>query len=273
MHHWSTALALGVVAALPGNGTGPLRSTPQATHTILAVFAHPDDEVVVAPLLARYAREGVDIYLAIATDGRAGTHPGSTIPAGDSLATVRAGEARCAAERLGIHPPTLLGFPDGELASMENLGALHEKLVRLFADVNPEVVITWGPGGGYGHPDHRMVSDVVTEIFQTGAEGSRRLYYAATPSYDPDQLPAVTSWVANWLRQAMHQTAKQYLPVQIPFPDTDAQTAHSALACHQSQYTPEEVDEIFSLLSRIYDGKVYLRPWLGGAGVVTGLFE
>jgi len=228
--------------------------------------------VVVSPLLARYAREGVDVYLAIATDGRAGTRPGSTIPAGDSLATVRAGEARCAAERLGIHPPILLGFPDGELASMENLGALHEKLVQLFADVNPDVVITWGPGGGYGHPDHRLVGDVAAEIFQTGTEGSRQLYHAATPSYDPDQLPTVTSWVANWLRQAMHQTAKQYLPVRIPYTEEDLQTAHSALACHQSQYTPEEVDEIFALVGSIYGGIVYLRPWLGGEGIVTDLF-
>ena len=48
-----------------------------ATHTLVALFAHPDDEVAVAPLLARYAREGVQIYEIYVTGGEAGAGPGS----------------------------------------------------------------------------------------------------------------------------------------------------------------------------------------------------
>lgn len=62
-----------------GGPASPVRS-------LVAVFAHPDDETHVAPLLARYAREGARILLVIATDGRRGANRHAGIPAGDSLA-------------------------------------------------------------------------------------------------------------------------------------------------------------------------------------------
>src|SRR4029077_18340699 len=82
-----------------------------ASRTLVAVFAHGDDEGAAAPILARYAREGVQVYLIIATDGaQGGSH--TSIPRGPELARVRSEEARCAADALGIHAPILLGFPD-----------------------------------------------------------------------------------------------------------------------------------------------------------------
>jgi hypothetical protein len=112
-------LLLGGVSLPPGTAAQAGR------HKLVAVFAHPDDERIVGPLLARYAREGHDMYLVIATDGRKGVREHAGIPAGDSLAHVRAGEARCAARELGIHPPTLLGFEDAGLASFESLEGLR----------------------------------------------------------------------------------------------------------------------------------------------------
>ena len=48
-------------------------TTPaQAPRTLVAVWAHADDEGPVAPILARYAREGVQVYMIIATDGAQG---------------------------------------------------------------------------------------------------------------------------------------------------------------------------------------------------------
>src|SRR5512146_1346015 len=83
--------ALSLAAALTARA-----AAQQPPKTILAVFAHPDDERIVGPLLAGYARSGVRTLLVIATDGRKGVTPHAHIPAGDSLARVRAGEARCA---------------------------------------------------------------------------------------------------------------------------------------------------------------------------------
>ena len=64
---------------------------PNAIQRLMAIFSHPDDETVVAPILARYAREGTEVTLVIATDGRYGTNPWG-LPPGDELAAARAEE-------------------------------------------------------------------------------------------------------------------------------------------------------------------------------------
>jgi len=89
--------------------------------TLAVVVAHADDEAPVAPVLARYAREGVKVYLIIASNGVAGVGQQGFIPRpevtvqGDDLIRQRAEEARCATQAISIQPPILLGFPDGKL--------------------------------------------------------------------------------------------------------------------------------------------------------------
>ena len=83
---------------------------------IMAVFAHADDEMVISPLLARYAREGHTVYLVIATKGELGVTRHANIPKGDSLALRRIVEASCAGKALGISEPIHLGLGDGSLA-------------------------------------------------------------------------------------------------------------------------------------------------------------
>ena len=101
-----------------------------AANTLAVVLAHADDESVVGPVLARYAREGVQVYLIIATDGARGFGPdrsssGQAVDSKD-LAVVRANEARCAARKLGARPPILLEFPDGKLGDYsEDKGLLY----------------------------------------------------------------------------------------------------------------------------------------------------
>ena len=106
-----------------------------ASKTLVAVFAHADDEGVAAPVLARYAREGAAVYLIIATDGaQGGSH--TSIPRGAELARVRGEEARCAADALGIRAPILLGFPDAHLGSyMEDPARLFQLTARLQAEL------------------------------------------------------------------------------------------------------------------------------------------
>src|SRR5258708_20541368 len=100
-------------------GCRPRGLDPQPK-TILAVFAHPDDEIFVGPLLAHYARRGARIHLVIVTDGEKGGSPRAGVPAGPELARVRAAEARCSCQELGIEAPELLGFKDGELGRLRN---------------------------------------------------------------------------------------------------------------------------------------------------------
>ena len=65
-----------VIALLSACAPGSARvaAAPTSPRTLVAVFAHPHDETLVAPALVRYAREGVRVFLVIATDGRRGAN-------------------------------------------------------------------------------------------------------------------------------------------------------------------------------------------------------
>src|SRR6476660_1048382 len=87
----------------------PLSAQAQTRRPIVAVFAHPDDERVIGPLLSRLAREGRETHLVIATDGAKGVRDFAKIPAGPELAAARTKEANCAAKRLGVRQLHQLG--------------------------------------------------------------------------------------------------------------------------------------------------------------------
>jgi len=155
-------------------------------------MAHADDETAAGPALARYAREGVQVHLIIATDGSGGSGSQTYLqrtedgPVGDALVKARAEEARCAASALGAREPVLLGFPDGKLGDYLGdralLGRLTDQIAKAISDLHPDVVITWGPDGSTGHPDHRLVSDLATQLQRFGAPGMPdRLFYMYLP--------------------------------------------------------------------------------------------
>lgn len=235
--------------------------------TILAVFAHPDDEFTVAPVLARYAREGAVVYLAIATDGSRGVQPHAGIPPGAPLAKARADEARCAAEVLGIQPPILFGLEDGGLAEWDNLvghcetpecepGRLTGEILRLFHELRPDAVITWGPDGGYGHADHRLISAVTTEVFQEGGEGwPANLYYVGIPASRISDAP-------DWPGPPLLGVEQQLLTVQVPYADEHAEIAERALQCHGSQFTAEGMAATASIFRHVNQGRIYFRPFV-----------
>jgi LmbE family N-acetylglucosaminyl deacetylase len=242
-----------------------MTSTTPATavRTLVAVVAHPDDETIVSPVLARYAREGARVYVIVATDGRKGVSKHAGIPAGDSLATVRAGEARCSARELGIQPPILVGLEDAGLAVIspwpgEPLDRLSKRLVTAFSELHPDAVITWGPEGGYGHADHRLVGDVVTQVFQAGAVPSTvRLYF---PGFTADRVENSPRWFGFHL----YPTAPALLTANVRFEDRDRAAARRALGCHRSQATTEEMDESFAALEHLWQGHVGFQQWRGG---------
>src|SRR3954469_140055 len=140
----------------------PRAAVAQSTRPILAVFAHPDDERVIGPLPSRLAREGRETRLVIATDGSQGVTAFAGIAAGPPLAAARLEEANCAAKRLGGRALHLLGLPDGGLAKFDVLARLRRSLAAIVDSIRPAAIITFGPEGGTGHPDHRLVRGVMT---------------------------------------------------------------------------------------------------------------
>lgn len=223
---------------------------------VLAVFAHPDDERVIGPLLSKLAREGRETHLVIATDGSQGVRDYAHIPAGPELAAARTKEATCAATRLGVRKLHLLGLPDGGLASFEVLGKLRTALAAIIDSVKPSVIITFGPEGGTGHPDHRLVGNVTSQIIESDDRYSNiDLLYASLPTERLRTAPAAEPTVNGM--------ATSLLTVRVPFEPQDLVAGREEFACHKSQYTPEEMAKVNAYLAHTWDGKVWMRPWNG----------
>jgi LmbE family N-acetylglucosaminyl deacetylase len=146
--------------------------------TLLGVFAHPDDESFgPGGTLARYAAEGAAVDIIIATDGIAGSVEASTTLADhETLAQVRSAELANAAVALGVRSIWSLPYRDsGMRHTPENdhpdaliqqpLAGLVNDLALYITRLQPQVIITHDPWGGYGHPDHIRVCEAVTAAF------------------------------------------------------------------------------------------------------------
>lgn len=126
------------------------------------------------------------MYLVTATRGEAGeiARPGLATPA--NLPAVREAELRCACQSYGIHPPIFLDYQDGQLPIVRQ-GQAVGKLVRIIRQLRPQVMITFGPEGIYGHYDHLAVHRWASAAYEL----------AADPDCFPDCAPANRTWSAS----------------------------------------------------------------------------
>src|SRR5436305_7123917 len=130
---------------------------------LLGVLAHPDDESLgFGGTFARYASEGIETYLVTATRGERGRF-GPRGERGDPVEVggVREAELRAAAAVLGIREVSVLGFPDSAVDEVPAATAIGE-IVRHIRRIQPNVIVTFGPEGAYGHPDHIAISQFTT---------------------------------------------------------------------------------------------------------------
>jgi len=252
---WKVLFALLVVSALTAAGA--------EKHTILAVFAHPDDETTISPLLAKYAAEGHDVYLATVTSGQIGVS-NTDIPAGPQLGAAREKELRCAAARLGIHEPFLLQFQDGDIAKSEALGPMIARLREIVNKVKPDVIITFGPEGVSGHPDHRIVGAAASEVFQWREKldwKPQKLYYVVLPASlmppDPGKVGLAPQSAA---------VSDEFVTTVVDGGDYMDQT-FQAMQCHVTQWAPvERMKGMFEARKNAIGGKVFLRQALPAPG-------
>jgi LmbE family N-acetylglucosaminyl deacetylase len=128
--------------------------------TTVAVWAHPDDETYLAGgLLAALRDAGQRVLCVTATRGDAGNglHDGGSAAARSALGDLRASELEAALDVLGIGEHRWLDYVDGECATVD-VDEAAERLVNLFDEVQPQTVVSFGPDGYTGHPDHRAVA-------------------------------------------------------------------------------------------------------------------
>ena len=226
----------------------------------MAVFAHPDDETLVAPVLARYARDGARVVLVIATDGRRGAAAWTGVRAADSR------EAEQTTRRFF----RALGFPDAGLSDFapwpgKRLDTLAVRIDSILRAVRPDVVVTWGPDGGYGHADHRLTGQAVTQVFQAGkVPNNVAVFFPGFPETRTAQAPP-------WYGQHLHPVSATLLTATVSFTAADREAALKSIACHWSQATAEEQAQNRAALDFLWQGTVTFQQW-GRGSRRTSLF-
>lgn len=147
----------------------------QSLGTILGVWAHPDDETYLsAGLMAAAAQNGQQVVVVSATAGEHGTDDPISWPP-ERLASVRRWEAAAAMSVLGVQDHRWLGLGDGTLADHRPEDGA-ERIAEIIVDVDPDTIVTFGPDGMTGHPDHRTISSWVTEAHRSTGGRARILH-------------------------------------------------------------------------------------------------
>ena len=244
-------LIAALAATLALAGPAQAQDQPQM---VLAVFAHPDDELVVAPALAALARQGARVTVIHATDGDQG--PGVTdLPRGEQLGQVRKMEAACALDALGVTSRAAFNLGDGQLGvAAHRDGSPARRLADDLASYlgQADLVITWGPDGGYGHADHRMVSAVVTQLVQAIAADDRpTLLYPGIRAGSLPPVPEMQAWAV---------TDPALLTEKITYSTSDLAATRTAAQCHKSQFDDRQRAGLADMFDQtIWQGAVHFR--------------
>ena len=209
--------------------------------TLMAVLAHPDDESLgVGGTLAKYASEGIETFLVTATRGESGRYRGHRDdehhPGAQKLGEIREAELRQAAAVLGIRELALLDYKDQQLDRANPPEAI-EQIVSHLQRLRPDVVLTFGPDGAYGHPDHIAISQFATAAVTAAGDLVKKLYYLAWPA---------STWRAyEYVFKKLTATVDGVERQAVPWPDWAITTAidtrdvwptvWKAVCCHDSQ--------------------------------------
>ena len=145
-----------------------------ALGTVLAVWAHPDDEAYLcAGLMALARRAGQRVVCVTATPGEHGTSDPEAWPPA-RLAALRTTEMAAAMAALGVDEHRWLGFEDGTLAAVDPAHGTA-LIAGLLDEVRPDTVVSFGPDGMTGHPDHQAIAGWVEQAWRGREDGSRLL--------------------------------------------------------------------------------------------------
>jgi LmbE family N-acetylglucosaminyl deacetylase len=155
------------------------------SRSVLAIFAHPDDETLTAGVLAEAAaRDGIDVRTITLTHGERG-YAEPQISRKEDLRLVRESELRRYEFALGIDHQEVWDYPDGELRHSSDI---VDRLVERVRAWRPDLVLTFDPAGGYnGHADHKATGALASDAVRVGLD--RR--------YRPD-----------WVRRIVHGTSR-----------------------------------------------------------------
>lgn len=212
---------------------------------LLAVFAHPDDETFrPGGTLALLARLGVHVEVLTFTHGEAGSCGCPPLCTPMELPGVREQELRSACGKLGIQPPRLLNYADGHLHKVDaELMIAH--ILLTVNEVKPHVLLSFGPDGLSGHPDHVAVGEWVAESFRR-AERIAALYTVAIPRSLAQKLNM----------REMHPVADEAISIIVDVSSLwEAKLA--AIHCHATQFSSSPMMSASAERQRLFFGREY----------------
>jgi N-acetyl-1-D-myo-inositol-2-amino-2-deoxy-alpha-D-glucopyranoside deacetylase/mycothiol S-conjugate amidase len=277
--------------------------------TLIFVGAHPDDESFgLGGTLAKYALVGARVYYACATRGEVGAADPEHMVGHATPGDMRWAELLCASEALGLAEVFHLGYRDsGMPGSPENqhpqalaaapLEEVTARVVRVLREVQPQVVITFDPIGGYRHPDHIAIHNATVRAFHTAGDPSQ--FPELGPAYQPQKL-YYQVFSRRWLKMLLrlsplfgvdprrfgrNRDVDVVSLAEVEFPThariwvsgEAAVRRQRASACHKSQLTggPPMMGLLGRLVGRIGNEDQFMRayPEANGASRESDLFE
>ncbi len=194
--------------------------------TILVISAHPDDETLFGGgTLAMYAQKGHDIFILETTRGEGGEVGEPPLTTRANLAAYREQEVREAARILGARDIFFLPYVDPYMeingiarsidVPLEDFAAAIEQYVR---KIDPELIITHGSNGEYGHPQHIYTHQATRLALNNGRSHSALMSWSAwhapskferilNPSDPADIIHDISPWHAKKVAAALcHKT-------------------------------------------------------------------
>jgi len=256
---------------------------------LATVLAHPDDETFgTGGTLIRYAKEGVEVHSLCLTEGEKGwAGVDDKVVPRELVGPTRARELAEAGARMGLASVTCLRYPDSGLADVKEEWVVRD-IVRWLRRVRPEVVIIWGPDGGYGHPDHIAAGERALKAIELagvqryepelGAHWHAKRCYRFVASADlidrlSTLMPAFAQYIETLAVKPQRWTRERLGAVVDISEVLDAKV--SAMDAHQTQ-TPDlrMWATARAQLPEIFTEETFIRefPEPGGSPLETDLF-
>jgi LmbE family N-acetylglucosaminyl deacetylase len=164
--------------------TKSVNDIAKAFRTVLIIFPHADDETIShGGLIAALIQHKVSLHWVILTRGERGN---DTASYDEQLKATRTAEAQNVAGIYGITHLTQLDYPDNAVS--EHAQQLKKELREIITETKPDLIITYDLAGLYGHPDHIITSELVTQLV-TSEFTQIKLWYVSHPQRVLDSLP------------------------------------------------------------------------------------
>ena len=241
-------------------------------HRLLACFAHPDDEAFpVGGALAAHTRRGVDVRLITTTLGEEGEIRQEGSATRETLGSIREVELSCAVQALRLNSNDVWGYRDSGMQGWESnshpkafinapADVVVERLVLEMRRFRPQVVLSFGPDGLYGHPDHIAISNHATTAFHLAADSSaypdqltgglerhqpQRLFYSVRPrGFRRQWAEALRGEGIDWpwpsLEQELQGVPEDEVHLELDVAGNgDMEAKIACILCHRTQVAPD----------------------------------